>query len=155
MVPVMYVKGYKLPLESQVENVMPAYSSLQQLPHDHCIIYKILKLCHLVWQCLLGEKQKHVPRAFMLPPASRESIPIFISWCQVCMSFSHSWTNSYCMHIVLNCFIYSTNLLVSVAPIYKPISCQGINAKNFIVARYCISIISLLIMKSWKKGFNG
>lgn len=79
-----------------------------------------------------------------------EQLPVFISWSQVCMSFSHCWPDSYCMYVVLNCFTHSTNLLVCVAPVNKPISCQRINAKNLVVARYCICITSLL----WKHAHN-
>lgn len=60
------------------------------------------------------------------------------------MSFSHRWSYSYCTHVILYRFTYSTNLLVSVTPIDKPINCQGIYTKNLIVTRNGIHVISLL-----------
>ncbi|KAJ0853034.1 hypothetical protein HanRHA438_Chr14g0646531 [Helianthus annuus] len=61
------------------------------------------------------------------------------------MSFSHVWTYNNSMRVVLNCFINSSNLLVSVSAINKTISCQWIDPKNFIVARYSIRIITLFV----------
>ena len=59
------------------------------------------------------------------------------------MCFRHGWPDIDSMNVVLNCLAYSTNLLVSVAPIYKSISCHGFNSKNLIIARYSIRVISL------------
>lgn len=81
------------------------------------------------------------------------NIPVFICWCQICMSFSHSRPDSYCTHVILYCFTYPTNLLVSVTSVDEPISCQWINAKNLIVAWNCISIISLC-QKDWGEDLD-
>lgn len=70
-------------------------------------------------------------------------VPIFISWSQICMSFSHSRPNVNGTCVILNGFINSSNLLICIPSIDKHIGCHRINAENFIVAGYSIHIITL------------
>ena len=82
---------------------------------------------------------------------NRGTTPVFIRRSQICVGLSHSWSDRDCMYIVLYCFINSTNLLVSVSPIDKSISCHRINAENLVVARYSVCTISLWLNTNYKQ----
>lgn len=68
---------------------------------------------------------------------------VFVSSRQICMSFSHSWSNCNSMKIVLNGFSDPACFFKCVASIDKTVSSHWINAEYFIETCNGVITVSL------------